>query len=472
MQSDLSAIDREPAYAGQFYPGGVKTLNAELKVYFDKAIPPLMEGLKPMAVISPHAGYVFSGKVAASAFNQIPENAAYKKVFIIASSHRYSYRGGAIYTRGDYLTPLGRVKVDCRLGQELIETHDFFIRHDDAHIFEHSLEVQLPFLQHRVAAGFQLVPIVLGTHNPDDCREMAKILEPWFNADNLFIISSDFSHYPDYESAIDTDRKTAEAIVSNSPKQLLNVLQENKMSHIPGLATSLCGWTSVLTLLYITADKPVTIKKIDYQNSGDNTRYGDRYRVVGYQALAVFGNDEGFFFSEKEKRELIGIARQSVEAEIKHLKNRPTSGISSGNLSKKAGAFVSIYTSGKLRGCIGSFESDRPLSEVVRKMAVSASRDSRFDSLSLDDLNDFTVEISVLTPLKRIYDPSEIVIGKHGIYIRKDYYSGTFLPQVAVTRNWSVAEFLGRCSRDKAGLGWDGWKNADLYTYEAIIIKD
>ena len=141
----------------------------------------------------------------------------------------------------------------------------------------------------------------------------------------------------------------------------------------------------------------------------------------------------------------------------------------SGKLDEKWGAFVSIYNGGKLRGCIGRFESSGSLPETVSEVATSAAVDRRFTPVSKKELDNLTIEISVLSPLKKISSPREIVLGKHGIYIKKGWSSGTFLPQVAGKYGWTVEEFLGRCSRDKAGIGWDGWKSAELYTFEAIV---
>ncbi len=176
--------------------------------------------------------------------------------------------------------------------------------------------------------------------------------------------------------------------------------------------------------------------------------------------------------SEGDKKELIRIARESITGELIHGRKYDFRNPESENLTQKTGAFVSIYCSGELRGCIGSFKCGSTLAEVVSRMAASATHDNRFKPLTKDDIFDIQVEISVLTPLKKIKNPEEIEIGKHGIYIHKGFYSGTFLPQVATSRNWTREEFLGRCSRDKAGLGWDGWKNAEIFVYEAIIIKE
>ncbi len=261
--------------------------------------------------------------------------------------------------------------------------------------------------------------------------------------------------------------------MTNSPERLLSVLEKNRLQKITGLATSLCGWTSVLVLLYLTKGKSYGFEWIDYRNSGDQPLYGDLDRVVGYSAIAVFEQKENTFrLSNEEKEKLLRIAGESAGEMVINGKSNPLNENQvTGNLALRAGAFVSLYIEGKLRGCIGSFEEECCLAEVVNRVAASATNDRRFKSIEEKELDKLGIEISVLTPLKRIKSSDEIVLGKHGIYIKKGWSTGTFLPQVANKYNWSLEEFLGRCARDKAGIGWDGWKSAELYTYEAIVFN-
>lgn len=463
--------NREPFVAGKFYPGNEIALKKQVRDLFAQT--GNKPGNKPpRAIISPHAGYVFSGRVAASAFNLIPENAEYERVFVLASSHQYFFGGAAVFISGNYKTPLGKIKVDTQLGRELIESDEIFRDYDEAHKNEHSLEVQLPFLQVKLKNDFLLVPIILGTNNPADAEKIAQALAPYFTPENLFVISTDFSHYPDYENAIENDLETANAICSNNSKKLLKVLEENKQKKINHLATSLCGWTSVLTLLYLTQNKNLEYKKIEYQNSGDAEFYGDKDRVVGYWAIAVYEKEIPFVVSEVEQNELLQKARKAIVRFLedgKHGTFEPP--LSGGILEQKNGVFVSVYVNDELRGCIGNFAKDEILNDLVQRMAVSAACDCRFENLQKDDLDNMELEISVLSPLKKIKSVDEIELGKHGIYIKKGLNSGTFLPQVAIKTGWTLEEFLGRCSRDKAGLGWEGWKTAELYTYEAMVFR-
>lgn len=181
-----------------------------------------------------------------------------------------------------------------------------------------------------------------------------------------------------------------------------------------------------------------------------------------------------FNLTNEEKKFLLKLARKTIE---EYLTKKSLSTIDKNeiteNLKTHCGAFVTLHLNHNLRGCIGTFSQDTPLYNVIQRMAIaSATEDYRFNPVAAQELPYIDIEISVLTPLKRIHDPSEIILGKHGIYIKKGYRSGTFLPQVAQETGWTLEEFLGHCSRDKAGLSWDGWKDAELYTYEAIVFSE
>ncbi len=464
--------NKKAAFAGQFYPGKKDDLEKQLVELFENAQSISFENKNLQAIISPHAGYIFSGEVAASAFNQIPENIVYKRVFVLASSHQFSFGGAAIYCNGNYETPLGEIKVDTKLSKKLIESSEVFYDKPEVHENEHSLEVQLPFLQHKLGNNILLIPIILGTNSADDCEKIATALKPWFNSENLFVISTDFSHYPNYNDAKEADKKTADAICSNKTNKLQTVLNENKNIGIENLATSLCGWTSVLSMLYLTENKDYKFEKIDYQNSGDSKVYGDKNRVVGYWAIAVYNSDNSMQISKTEKKEIIEKARFSIQTFLRTgRKGKLIEPVSSGILNEITGAFVSIYVNGELRGCIGGFAQEKTLNELVQNLAVSAARDMRFENIKLKELDAMELEISVLSPLKKIESIDEIVLGKHGIFIQQDFNTGTFLPQVIDKTDWDVKQFLGHCARDKAGIGWDGWKTADVFIYEAVVFK-
>ncbi len=470
--------DRKPAAAGRFYSNNPRELRAMLTGFFQEAESKRLTDV--VAIISPHAGYVFSGLVAANAFSQVDPDKQYENVFVLASSHQIAFMGASIYNKGDYLTPLGTVPVNIPLANKLIEEHPVFQFHPEADKYEHSLEVQIPFLQVHLKKPFQLVPIVLGTQSAESCEKLADALKPYFSDKNLFVVSSDFSHYPTYNEANEADQATCDAIITNNPDTFLKFLKDYKKKRVTNLATNCCGWTSVLTLLYLTEGDPdYTYTPLFYQNSGDS-RHGDKQQVVGYWAIAV-SKQEGkatgqaeFEFSDAEKEILLEIARNTVNSYIRNGKIPEVDATGfSDNLLMQTGAFVTLKKQGKLRGCIGRFTADIPLYKLVQKMAVSSStKDYRFSRVQPKEIDLLEIEISVLSPMRKIRDTDEIELGKHGIYIKKGHSAGTFLPQVATETGWSKEEFLGHCARDKAGIGWDGWKDADVYIYEALVFSE
>lgn len=469
-------MHRDPVVAGQFYSANPEKLKSDLKTFFKEAKSPLNKS-HLHAIVVPHAGYIYSGNVAASAYNQIDPNIQYDRVFIIASSHRTRFNGASIYNKGNYNMPLGQVEVDIDLANKLIEENAVFTYFKFAHNEEHSLEVQLPFLQYQLKHDFKIVPIVIGTNNPNQIESIAKALKPYFNEKNLFVISSDFSHYPEYSDACEVDKITADAIIRNDASGFLETIEKNEKKKIKNLATSICGWTSVLTLLEITQDdKALEYNLVDYQNSGDKS-FADTSRVVGYWAISVRKNKEiknSFILSDEDKINLLKLARNTIEQKVNgdsipKLKPKDYSEI----LNAQVGAFVTLTKNKELRGCVGRFQPETPLYQVIQEMAVAAAaNDHRFNPVEKDEMEMIDIEISVLTPLNKIEDSSEIELGRHGIYIKQGYNSGTFLPQVAEKTNWSVEEFLGHCAQDKAGIGWSGWKMAEVFTYEAIIFHE
>jgi AmmeMemoRadiSam system protein B/AmmeMemoRadiSam system protein A len=470
-------VDRQPAVAGQFYPGNPEELRQSLDDFFANAVP-RNDPADVVALIVPHAGYVYSGQVAASGFNQIDPHRKYDNIFVIGTSHHLAFEGASVYCSGDFVTPLGTVKVNRSLGEDLIRKDGVFSSRTDVHLPEHSLEVQLPFLQTRLKKPFQIVPILLGTSRPETCRKIAAALRPFFSEKNLFVISSDFSHYPPYDAAVRVDRATADAIVSKSPDVLMHTLQQNAESGTPGLETSLCGWSSVLTLLYLTSlEKDIEYHAIQYKNSGDALA-GNKQSVVGYYAIVATRGDppapSSFGLTTEEKATLLALARGTVEACVSDL---PIPTVKVAELSKAlttpCGAFVTLTKRGNLRGCIGRFNAQEPLWEVIQQMSIaSATQDPRFEPVVSGELRDIEIEISVLSPMRKITSIDEIELGRHGIYIRKGARSGTFLPQVAEQTGWTKEEFLGHCAQDKAGIGWEGWKDADLYIYEALVFSE
>jgi AmmeMemoRadiSam system protein B/AmmeMemoRadiSam system protein A len=467
-------VDRQPAVAGSFYPASREQLVRDLQGYFDAAEVSLTS--QPIALIVPHAGYVFSGPVAAAGYKQLDRERKFKHIFLVGSSHTMYFSGVSAYTQGDFITPLGRVRVD-NLAKELADRYDFITDDPKPHEREHGLEVQLPFLQYWLKHEFSIVPLIVGGESQSTSTMLAEALAPYLNEENLFVVSSDFSHYPSYNEARKSDESMANAIVSNSSSAFMTAKLKAENSGVDNLVTAMCGWTSGLTLLKMTEKiKGITYQPLTYRNSGDSP-YGENDRVVGYWAIAVLrsSNQPGdFSLSDEDKRELLKLARKTITDQLAgHRSTPPDEQTLSASLKTNAGAFVTLRRDGQLRGCIGNFSTTTPLYRVVMAMAVAAAtEDYRFPPVTNKELDEIDIEISVLTPMKKISSIDEIELGRHGIYIRKGGHSGTFLPQVASETGWSLEEFLGHCARDKALIGWDGWRDAEIFTYEAIVFEE
>lgn len=463
-------INRKPAVAGSFYTDNPKELEKEIKGYLNKT-----KATKSgtVAVISPHAGYVFSGQTAAEAINQIDAKKQYNNVFILALSHHVHIDGASVYNLGDYEMPGFTVNVNTEIADKLITENDFFEFNKFAHNQEHSLEVQLPFLHFHLKNKFKIVPILIGTNDKAKIKLIAKTLRPYFNDKNVFVISTDFSHYPKYEDAIETDTKTANSIITNKPANFIDTLIENSKKNIKNLATSACGWANVLTLMYLTeGDKNYKYEIIDYKNSGDSI-YGGKDKVVGYYAIAVRKNIM-FELTKEEKSTLLNIARTTVNSYVQGEKvPQIDKSKLTPSLKMNIGAFVTLRKNGDLRGCIGRFMPNSPLYSIVQEMAIAAAtQDSRFNPVDVNELGEIDIEISVLTPLQKISSIDDIKIGVDGIYIRQGYSSGTLLPQVATDNGWTKEQFVEYCSKYKAGIGAEGWKNADLFIYQSIVFEE
>ena len=466
-------VVRPATQAGRFYDGNPQSLSHEVDSFLALHAKDAQYD-NVAAIIVPHAGYYFSGNVAATAYMSLPKDKQYKRIFLLGPSHHEWLDGASVNTEADYYeTPLGQVKVDREITLQLTSNADsVFSYQPKAHDREHCLEVQLPFLQRRFKEVSPIVPIIISTNDFRKLKQIAEALKPYFTDENLFIVSSDFSHYPSYEDACQVDAKTGKAVESGDVGQFIAALEGNAKSGIRNLATSACGELAIATLL-LMMDSRYEVKHLLYQNSGDIDDH-DHSRVVGYHAFAILrGEEKEFTLTDEDKSILKKIAYDSIKDSLdgKSLSEANYQlSIVNYQLKEKCGAFVSLHKQGRLRGCIGHFGEDVPLYEIVAEMARAAAfEDPRFLPVTRDELDDLDIEISVLTPMRRIQSLDEFELHRHGIYIKKGYRSGTFLPQVADEVNWTKEEFVGHCSQDKAGLGWDGWRDAELYVYEAIV---
>lgn len=474
-QESVATIQRKPAFAGTFYPASKAALESRLKELFRDAGKAITEEVQ--CIIVPHAGYDYSGVVAASGYRTISKDVSYKNIFIITTSHRQEFTGISVCRAESYLTPLGKVKVNQQIAETLIKQHPNIHYRASAHQREQAIEVQLPFIQYHFNNAAPIIPIVIGSSSLESARDLATALLPWFSPENLFIISADFSRYPSYTEAKRIDKITADAILTGNPERFYNTLRETGKQQLKGLSTPSGDWSSIISLLYMAHHGDnLSFKPMLYRNSGDSP-LGDRQRVVGYWAIAgkvkVPEKVPGTL-NDAEKKVLLEISRSTLESFIRDesIPEIPAGSLSPA-LKKPSRALVSLYMGDRLRGRIEFLTPAIPLSAMVQEMTIaSATLDDRFAPVETTDLEYISIEISLLSTLKKISSPEEIDLLTHGIYLVKGDHLGLYLPGKALEEGWSTEELLGHCAREKADLGWEEWKEAELYIFEAITFKE
>ena len=455
---------RKPSVSGMFYPSDPDEIKNLLKGYFEKADIKKEEG-RPVCAISPHAGYVYSGPVAAYSY-KIFQNKNIKTFIVIAFSHRPFFTNIAVSDADFWETPLGNIKVDKDIAQKLVDSSKFIKFFGEGHNAEHSLEVQLPFIQY-IDKNASVVPVSFGSQDYKFAEILADAICGIIKGrdDVAVIASTDMSHYNPYNEAVEMDKKAVEIIQTLNVEKLYKNITDDKIE--------LCGTAPVATVMLIADKMNLKPTVLKYANSGDTA--GDKKQVVGYTAIeftasstdtvkekksdAVNNNDEQFL-NKEEQAYLLGLARTTIENFFKNKKNEvkiPESKI----LREKRGVFVTLHKNGELKGCIGYIEGIRPLYEAVQEMALSSAfKDHRFEPLKENELKDVDIEISVLTPLKKINSVDEIILGKHGAVIKNGYNQGLFLPQVATEQGWDKKTFLEHLCY-KAGLPANAWKDKD-----------
>jgi len=458
--------------AGAWYPAGREALAAAVDQYLREKPDKLPDG-SPVAVIVPHAGYRFSGACAGAAFSAV-KGRRYDRVIVLGISHYAPLTGAAVLGADAYETPLGRIAIDTDACRTLLK-HKLFAENPAAFAREHSVENELPFLQRALAGEFKLVPILVGQISPQEAREIAGQLKPLTAGRTLIVVSSDFTHHG---KAYGYVRFTADLpanlkkLAMEAAEAILSLDDRRFRRHLEDTGDTICGRNAISVLLNILP--PGTKGAVArYYTSGD--LLGDYTNSVSYLSI-VFAQGDGMI-SQESQAVLLDIARKVIESGVRQ-QRQPVFEVDAPDLQQHQGAFVTITTNGKLRGCIGLFTADEPLYEVVRKMAHAAAfEDPRFayNRLKPDELDHMKIEISVLSPMKRVQDPlKEVEIGKHGIYIVKGAHHGTFLPQVAVEHNMDLETFLSTCCAHKAGLPPDAWKDpeTEVYVYTAQVFGE
>jgi hypothetical protein len=459
---------KQPNAAGVFYPDNPRELSGMIDAFLDAAGPEPITG-DIFALISPHAGLGYSGQAAAFGYKLI-RNKPYKTVVVIGPSHQYGFSGVSVYPKGKFRTPLGDLGIDEEFTQKLLNQSAEVFFALSAFEKEHSIEVQLPFLQKTLSA-FKIVPIVMGDCTFSTCRKFAGMLKAAIGErkDVLIIASSDMAHRYDYREVEALDKLTLACLEEMDDQGLYYGFREAKLE--------MCGIFPVVTAIILAKESGYPqLEVLKYTNSAEVT--GKRIKgtwTVGY-ASCVIGQKEGAkaMFNQNQKKRLLEIARKSIEAYLESGKKLEVNNDDPA-LAKEMGAFVTLNERGRLRGCIGSLIGREPLYLTVRDMAVEAAvGDPRFSPLGLSELKDVEIEISVLSPLERIDNPDQIQMGRHGVLVRKGFNSGVYLPQVAVDTGWPKEKFLSSLCADKAGLSPDAWKDktTEIYIFTAEVFSE
>ncbi len=478
METEVKTDEvRRAAWAGQFYPASPTELSRTIAEFYAAAEKPELDS-DVVAVVAPHAGYTYSGRIAAAAYKQL-EGREFEAVVVVSPSHTKYFRGISVYNGGSYETPLGALPTHSALAKRLTRVAPSTIYlsnmgHTGGGQSEHAVEVQLPFLQ-IVLGSFKLVAVVMGEQQ--DWHVLGDALASLANERPVLLVaSSDLSHYHPAPKALRLDSAVRDGIKTFDPAALSHTFEAGK-----GEA---CGAGPILACLHAARKLGATRSLITgFGNSGETT--GDDSGVVGYLSAVCIRDkaaptakhyvlnadsvkQEGL--SAVDRQELLRIARQSVASAV-YGGSPPELDRVDKALRQRRGVFVTLKVAGQLRGCLGSVEATTPLVESVVRMAVAAAtRDPRFDPLTAADLPDLSIELSVLSPLARCDEADSIEVGRHGLLVRKGERSGVLLPQVASENGWDRLMFL-RHTCLKAGLAAEAWRDtaSTLYTFEAEV---
>ena len=474
---------RPPAVAGRFYPESASTLKLAIEKFMQDALPARVK--EPLAIVVPHAGYIFSGQICADGYSQVRQR-TYDVVVILGTNHTTpGLRKIALYPGDGFRTPLGVAPVDKEAIARLIAASPDCTADKRPHLREHSVEVQVPFIQVLFPQA-KIIPAIVGEPDPALAgRFGASLVKVLAGRPALIVASSDLSHYPSAEDANVVDGKTLEAIASLDTAALRATVRSQEAGGVRGLDTCACGEAPIMAAMAASRAMGATGGQvISYAHSGD-LPIGERDRVVGYGAVAFAAGLKSAKaagtaapaaadrdLTPADKRALLSLARETISRLLTTQTVPLPRGMGPAAMERR-GVFVTLKKQGELRGCVGRMDPDRPLAILVGAMALQAAfEDRRFRPVTLDEVPKLEVEISVLTPMKPVSGPAEIVVGRDGVLLRKGGRSAVFLPQVAPEQGWKRDEMLNNLAR-KAGLPEQAWREgAQLSTFQALVFSE
>lgn len=462
---------REPAVAGTFYPGEAGML-AEV---VDALLAGATCGLEPerdlKAIACPHAGYSYSGAVAAEAFACL-RGRTFTTAVLVGPDHYVGFEGIAVYPSGAFRTPLGDVEVDEELAALFLEAGDGVISAPEAHRREHSLEVQVPFLQ-RTLPGVRIVPVLMGFRSRSNVEVLANLLSRALdNPKVLLVASTDLSHYHPRDVAKKLDSRVTEHVRAFAPTSLWEDLHEGR--------AEACGGDSLVAVMLGAGIAGAEASRVlSYRDSGDAS--GETRSVVGYLSAAFYRG------MPPQKVEFMAYERELLPAETDSLLHLAYESARTGDLApypvlelrqitdalrRPGRAFVTLRHGRQLRGCIGNVRADRPLWEAVARAARAAAHDDpRFAPVDPDEMDELTVEVSVLGAPRPVAGPEEVVAGRHGVIISDGRHFGLLLPQLAEEYGWDRETLLSQACV-KAGLAPDAWRTgAAISVFEAQVFQ-
>lgn len=442
----VSEVIRQPAVAGKFYSNDAKQLSKKIDDLLAK--PTKQIDGKPTILFVPHAGYIYSGATAAKAYKHI-QGESYDTIILVGPCHRGNIDGAVIWNGTAWQTPLGKATINRELATKLAKEHPKFHLSTSCHENEHSLEVQIPFIQ-TVQPKAKIIPIVMNDRSL--AVKLAKAITKHMDGRILLVLSSDLSHFYDNVKANKIDGQAEELLRQQNPYVLKQKLEAK--------AVEMCGGAAYLTGLYAGYELGHPKMHVMERTHSGNTA-GDNNSVVGYFS-GVVTNPEAL--TKEQQTTLLQYAKSIVR---KHY-SLPTMNIdiSDPAFDKVKGIFITLRSfpkqvglEGPLRGCIGHTLPVQSIRKDVAQMTIaSAIHDSRFPPVTKEELDSMTLEISILNPPTPINSHADIVYGAHGVVIKKGSKAGVFLPEVAYHFP-NTAAFLSELCLQKAGLPRDCWRD-------------
>jgi AmmeMemoRadiSam system protein B/AmmeMemoRadiSam system protein A len=459
-------VVREPAVAGAFYPGDAAALRATVERLLQAA--PAPAGPPPVALLAPHAGYVFSGQVAADAWRQA-QGQRIELVVLLGTNHTAAgFRKVALYPGDGFRTPLGVAAVDAAAGRALMKADPDVVLDAGPHLREHSVEVQVPFAQVLFPQA-RILPLVIGEPDPAVCERLGQALAGLVRGRRALVVaSSDLSHYPGARDARAVDAKVLRAVVAMDARALTSTIAAEMGRGVPGLVTCACGEGPILAAIAAARALGASRATLVRQASSADVPEGEPGRVVGYGAVAFVAGE----IDVATRTALLALARRTIAARLKG-GPAPALGAPTPAASLPRGAFVTLTKGGALRGCIGRLAAGEPLHRTVGAMALEAAfGDPRFAPVGKGELPGLEVEISVLSPMRPVASAEEVVTGRDGVVLHKAGRAAVFLPQVAPEQGWGRDELLDHLC-EKAGLARGCWRQgAALETFQAEVFGE